>query len=149
MPPGLERYVEAQQEVYEGALAELRRGRKESHWMWFVFPQMVGLGTSTMASYYAIRTLAEAAAYLHHPVLGARLVECCQALLDLKQDRSAAEIFGSPDDLKLRSCLTLFSQVPGSNPIFTRVLNRYYAGEPDHRTLGLLGAMGKSEDNHR
>ncbi|HEY2163621.1 MAG TPA: DUF1810 domain-containing protein, partial [Gemmatimonadaceae bacterium] len=102
----LGRFVAAQEDVYDSALAEIRAGRKRTHWMWFVFPQIAGLGFSETSARFAIKTAAEARAYLAHPILGPRLLECCEALLELRS-RSAAEIFGSPDDLKLRSCATL------------------------------------------
>jgi uncharacterized protein (DUF1810 family) len=133
----LDRFVEAQERTYSRALAEIRRGRKESHWMWFVFPQIDGLGSSPTSKRYAIQGTAEARAYLTHPVLGPRLVECCEAVLAV-EGRSAHEIFGSPDDLKLRSCATLFAQVsPDSSP-FHRVIDKYFQGEHDPRTLALL-----------
>lgn len=135
-PYDLARFVEAQDGVYDEALAELRRGRKRSHWMWFVFPQMAGLGFSSMSQRYAIRSLDEARAYLAHSVLGARLRECCAALLEL-QNRSAHEIFGSPDDLKLQSSATLFELVAEPDNAFSRVLDRYYSGRRDERTLQL------------
>ncbi len=133
----LQRFLDAQDGVYEQALAELRAGRKRSHWMWFVFPQIAGLGHSSTAVYYAIADLAEARAYLAHPLLGARLAECAGALLGVT-GRTAHEILGSPDDLKLRSSMTLFAQVAGPDSVFRRVLERYYGGEADARTLDLL-----------
>ncbi len=137
-PHDLHRFVAAQSGVYETALEELRRGRKRTHWMWFVFPQLAGLGSSPMAQRYAISGLAEAEAYLRHPLLGPRLVECAQALLAI-EGRSAREVLGSPDDLKLRSCATLFALVaPGGSP-YERLLEKYYAGERDAATLRLSG----------
>ena len=135
----LQRFLDAQDGVYEQALAELRAGRKRSHWMWFVFPQIAGLGHSSTAVYYAIADLAEARAYLAHPLLGARLAECAGALLGVT-GRTAHEILGSPDDLKLRSSMTLFAQVAGPDSVFRRVLERYYGGEADARTLDLLAS---------
>ena len=135
----LQRFLDAQDGVYEQALAELRAGRKRSHWMWFVFPQIAGLGHSSTAAYYAIADLAEARAYLAHPLLGARLAECAEALLGVT-GRTAHEILGSPDDLKLRSSMTLFAQVAGPDSVFRRVLERYYGGEADARTLDLLAS---------
>src|ERR687890_544601 len=125
-PPGfdLDRFVEAQAAPYAGALAELRRGRKQSHWMWFVFPQVAGLGSSAMSQHYAIGSLEEARAYLDHPVLGPRLVESAQAVLS-HPDRSAREIMGSPDDAKLRSSMTLFA-LAGSEPLFQQVLDTFF-----------------------
>jgi uncharacterized protein (DUF1810 family) len=133
-PHDLRRFVEAQRPSYDRALAEIVGGHKRSHWMWYVFPQLEGLGSSAMARTYAIRSLAEAAAYLHHPILGPRLVECAAAALAV-EGRTAREIFGSPDDLKLRSCATLFAQVSPADSVFHRVLTRYFAGEPDPATL--------------
>jgi uncharacterized protein (DUF1810 family) len=132
----LERFVEAQEPVYDTALAELRRGSKRSHWMWFVFPQLAGLGRSATAQHYALDGLEEAQDYLAHPVLGARLRECAQALLDLGGTDPVA-VLGGVDALKLRSSMTLFAQL---DPFFARVLDAYYAGEPDPQTLALLGA---------
>jgi uncharacterized protein (DUF1810 family) len=135
----LDRFLAAQQGVYPRALEELRAGRKRSHWMWYVFPQLAGLGLSATAVHYAIADLAEARAYLAHPLLGPRLEECARALLDVP-GRTAREILGSPDDLKLRSSMTLFAQVTGADPVFRRVLERYYGGEADARTLELLAS---------
>ena len=137
-PHDLARFVEAQRGVHADALAELRAGRKRSHWMWFVFPQLAGLGTSPTAQRYGVRSLDEASAYLAHPLLGARLRECAQALLGLR-GCSAEQVFGYPDVLKLRSSMTLFAAVPGADPVFGEVLARYYGGQADERTLHLLG----------
>jgi uncharacterized protein (DUF1810 family) len=137
-PHDLQRFVAAQSAVYADALRELRAGRKRSHWMWFVFPQLAGLGRSLTAERYAIAGIDEARAYLAHPVLGKRLRECVDALLALR-DRSAYQVLGSPDDLKLRSSMTLFAQAAGPGSVFDEVLERYYAGEPDPLTLRLLG----------
>lgn len=134
----LDRFVRAQQGVFDEALAELRHGQKRTHWMWFVFPQLAGLGLSPTAQHYAIGSLDEAQAYLRHPLLGARLRECARVLLAL-QGRSAAQIFGYPDELKLRSSMTLFAAVPQTDPLFAAVLERYYGGVADTRTLRLLG----------
>lgn len=137
----LERFVSAQEGVYERALRELERGRKTSHWMWFIFPQAEGLGRSAASRHYAIRSLEEAAAYLAHPVLGPRLLRCCQALLQGQgQGKSASDIFGFPDDVKLRSSMTLFAQVDGAPPEFLAVLGRYFGGECDPQTLEILSA---------
>jgi len=133
---GLDRFVEAQDGVYDDALAELSAGRKRTHWMWFVFPQIAGLGSSPTAQRYAIASLDEARAYLAHPVLGPRLRACAEALLAV-QGRSAREIFGSPDDLKLRSSMTLFARAADDPAPFQAVLDRYYDG-PDRLTLQLL-----------
>jgi uncharacterized protein (DUF1810 family) len=133
----LQRFVDAQHRVYDRALAELRSGRKRSHWMWFVFPQIEGLGHSSTARHYAISGLDEARAYLAHPVLGPRLVECARAVADTA-GRTAREIFGSPDDLKLRSSMTLFGRAAPDEPVFQQVLDRYFDGEPDPLTLERL-----------
>jgi uncharacterized protein (DUF1810 family) len=136
-PLDLRRFVDAQAPDFDRALAELRAGAKRSHWMWYVFPQLAGLGSSSMSERYAIRSRAEAAAYLTHPVLGPRLRECVTALL-AHADRSARDILGSPDDLKLHSSATLFASVaPGD--VFDALLERYFGGLPDPRTLELLG----------
>ncbi len=136
-PFDLARFVTAQEKVYPDALAEVRDGYKVSHWMWYVFPQVAGLGSSSMARQFAVTSADEAAAYLAHPLLGPRLVECCEAALAVV-GKSAFDIFGTPDDLKLRSCVTLFAAVaPGG--VFGKVLDKYFAGEPDRRTLKLIG----------
>ena len=135
----LERFLDAQEGVYQEALAELRAGCKRRHWMWFVFPQLAGLGHSATARHYAIADLAEAQAFLAHPLLGARLEECARALLGVR-GRTAHDILGSPDDLKLRSSMTLFAEVAGPDSVFQRVLERYYGGEADARTLALLAS---------
>ena len=138
MPPyDLERFVAAQDGIYSEALAQIAAGRKRSHWMWFVFPQFAGLGASPTSQHFAIRSLAEARAYLDHPVLGPRLQQCAEALLSVK-DRSAREIMGSPDDLKLRSSATLFAAVSPAGSVFHRLLERYFASVPDERTLQLI-----------
>jgi uncharacterized protein (DUF1810 family) len=136
-PYNLERFVEAQKSCYERVLKELKAGRKQSHWMWFVFPQLQGLGRSTTARRYAISGPEEAKAYLTHPLLGERLKECVRLLLEV-DSRSAIEIFGSPDDLKLRSCMTLFDYVAPEEGVFHKVLDKFYHGEPDSKTLALL-----------
>ncbi len=139
----LARFTRAQHDVYSRALAEIRAGDKRTHWMWFIFPQLVGLGRSAMAQEYAITGAAEARAYVAHPVLGPRLVECAEAALAV-EERSALEIFGSPDDVKLRSCATLFAQVSPQGSVFHRLLDRFFQGVPDERTLELLaGAPGE------
>ena len=136
-PHELRRFVQAQAGVYEQALAEIRRGRKTSHWMWFVFPQLRGLGRSSTAWRYGIVSLAEAQAYLAHDILGPRLRECAAAAASL-EGRTAAEVFGSPDDQKLRSSLTLFEQADPSVPAFPRALETLCAGERDPLTLRML-----------
>jgi uncharacterized protein (DUF1810 family) len=133
-PHDLRRFVVAQEGHYQRALLEVRAGEKRSHWMWFVFPQFDGLGHSPMSQRYSIKSIAEAKAYLHHPILGPRLVECCEAVLGVK-GRSANEIFGFPDDGKLRSCATLFAEVSSPESVFERVLHIYYEGVPDPVTL--------------
>jgi uncharacterized protein (DUF1810 family) len=135
----LRRFVDAQAAVYAQALAEIRAGRKQSHWMWFIFPQIDGLGTSPTARRYAIKSKAEAAAYLEHPVLGRRIVECAEGALAV-DGRSATEIFGVPDDMKLRSSATLFAAVAPPGSVFERVIDKYFGGQPDQRTLQLLRA---------
>lgn len=137
-PYELSRFVRAQEGEYERALSELRGGRKRSHWMWYVFPQLEGLGSSAISRRYAIRSVEEARAYLADPVLGPRLEECTEAVLGV-EGRSAHEIFGSPDDMKLRSCATLFARASPPGSPFERLLRRYFGGEPDPRTLRLLG----------
>ncbi len=134
----LARFERAQERVYAEALAEIRNGRKRSHWMWFVFPQIEGLGSSSMARQYSIKSLAEARAYIEHPVLGPRLLECAEAACAVP-DRSALEIFGSPDDLKLRSCATLFEAVSAPGSVFNRLLARFFDSERDARTLAIIG----------
>ncbi len=133
----LARFVEAQAPIYVCALAELKAGRKQSHWMWFIFPQIAGLGHSAMAQMYAIASLDEARAYLAHPLLGVRLRECCDAVLAV-EDKNAHQIFGSPDDLKFRSSLTLFSQAAPEEPLFSELLGKYYSSEADPLTLQKL-----------
>lgn len=137
-PYGLQRFVDAQARNYADALSELRAGRKASHWMWYVFPQVAGLGSSAMAQAYALRSLEEARAYLAHPVLGARLRECVAAALTVR-GRSARQVFGSPDDLKFRSSLTLFAAADPGEPLFRDALDAYFAGAPDAATVEKLG----------
>jgi uncharacterized protein (DUF1810 family) len=142
-PFDLERFVEAQSGgLHERVIAELRSGRKRTHWMWFVFPQITGLGHSGNAKRYGIVGLDEARAYLAHPLLGARLSECAETLERLDTAHSATSIFPYPDDLKLRSCLTLFAQAAEPGSIFARLLDRYFAGRGDERTLELLELQG-------
>lgn len=133
-PHKLERFVEAHERVYPQVCAELRRGRKASHWMWFVFPQIRGLGHSPMAQKFAIASLAEARAYLGHPVLGPRLRECTRLALDV-EGRSALEIFGHPDEMKFRSSMTLFSRAAPEDPLFKTALTKYFPAGPDPETL--------------
>jgi uncharacterized protein (DUF1810 family) len=138
-PHDLQRFVDAQEGDYARALAEIRAGEKRSHWMWYIFPQCHGLGHSPTARRFALRSLAEAEAYLHHPILGPRLVEAAEATLAL-EGRSAHDIFGSPDDMKLHSSATLFSRVAAAGSPFHRILDRFFGGRPDPRTLELIGA---------
>ena len=133
----LERFVSAQEETYDAALAELRRGRKESHWMWWIFPQLASLGRSGTAKAYGITDLAEAEAYLAHPVLGPRLVEAARAML-AHRGQAPEAVLGGIDALKLRSCATLFAAVPGAPGEFRAVLDAFYGGEADPRTEGAL-----------
>ena len=140
-PHDLARFIDAQERSYDRALAEVTAGRKRSHWMWYIFPQFAGLGRSRTSARYAITSRAEAEAYLLHPVLGARLQEITRAALAV-EGRSAHDIFGSPDDLKLRSSATLFAEVSPPGSVFERLLEKYYRGEPDRRTLGLLSPGG-------
>ena len=137
-PAGLERFVKAQAYDYDTALREIRGGRKRSHWMWYIFPQLQGLGFSSTAQYYGIRDLEEAKDYMEHPVLGARLAEISEALLALETSDPSA-VMGYPDDPKLRSCMTLFELAAPEQPVFARVLEKYYSGRRDRRTLELLG----------
>ena len=136
--PDLQRFLDAQATDYAQALAEIKAGRKRSHWMWYIFPQIQGLGFSSISQRYAIRDAAEATAYLQQPILGARLVEISTALLGLAGG-NATSIMGSPDDVKLRSSMTLFAQVPGASPVFQRVLDKFFGGQPDGQTLRRLG----------
>jgi uncharacterized protein (DUF1810 family) len=137
MKKGLQRFIEAQENDYQLAFAEIKRGRKQSHWMWYIFPQLQGLGFSETSKYYGIRSLDEAKAYLEHPVLGGRLVRICKKLLELDVN-DARQIFGSPDDMKLRSSMTLFATVPGCEQVFDKVLKKFFQGEPDLQTMTLL-----------
>lgn len=139
---GLARFVAAQEETYARALAELQAGTKRSHWMWFLFPQIAGLGRSETARFYAIADLAEARAYLAHPVLGARLIECAEAMLSWAGKRSAAEILGSVDALKFRSSMTLFEAAGGGTP-FPSALAAFHDGKRDENTLALLRHDGQ------
>lgn len=136
-PHNLQRFTDAQEGVFQRALKEIKNGRKQSHWMWFIFPQVAGLGFSETTKFYAIRDMVEAELYLHHPVLGSRLIEISQALLDV-EGKTVNQIFGSPDDLKLKSCMTLFSLLPDANPVFDSVIKKYYNGAKDGRTLGIV-----------
>ena len=139
-PYDLARFIRAQDPVFEGVLAELRAGAKRSHWMWFIFPQIDGLGFSSTTKYYSIKSRAEARQYLDHPVLGPRLVQCVEILLAL-EGTSAVEVFGSIDAMKLKSSLTLFAAVGPPASVFDRLLEKYYGGERDGKTVQLLGPV--------
>jgi uncharacterized protein (DUF1810 family) len=144
-PFDLTRFTKAQERVYASVLAELRSGWKRTHWMWFIFPQIDGLGHSSTAKFYAIKNIEEARQYLKHPVLGARLVECSEAVLAV-EGRSVAAIFGYPDDMKLKSSMTLFASVAGDpHSVFNSVLDKYFQGERDSRTLQLLGSLREQD----
>ena len=138
-PYDLARFISAQEGVYDRALAELRDGLKRSHWMWYIFPQIDGLGHSPTTRHYSIKSLEEARQYLAHPVLGARLVECTEAVLAVS-GQAASDIFGHPDDWKLQSSMTLFELVAGPSSVFERVLDKYYQGKRDARTLQSVGS---------
>jgi uncharacterized protein (DUF1810 family) len=141
-PYDLDRFVQAQKHDYHAALSEITVGHKRSHWMWYIFPQFEGLGHSSMSRRYSIKSLDEAKAYLRHPILGPRLLECCEAIVAI-DGRSASEIFGSPDDMKLRSCATLFAQVSPAGSVFERLLGKYFHGERDEQTVRLVGDRGE------
>jgi len=137
-PYGLSRFLQAQEGDYERARSEIMSGQKRTHWMWYVFPQLDGLASSLTSKHYSIKGVAEAKAYLDHPVLGPRLLELVEAVIRV-EGRSVRDIFGSPDDLKLRSCATLFACVSPPDSVFDRLLSKYYRGERDRATLRLLG----------
>ena len=139
-PYELSRFVEAQENSYVQAWSELRAGRKRSHWMWYVFPQFAGLGKGSMSARYAINSQGEARAYLDHPILGPRLIECAEAVVAIS-NRTAHDIFGSPDDLKLQSCATLFEHVSPPGSVFKRLLDKYCRSDRDQRTLDLLAVV--------
>lgn len=136
-PHDLQRFITAQEQDYDSALGELMAGRKESHWIWYIFPQVAGLGFSSMAERYAIRHITEANAYLEHDLLGSRLIECCATILRI-DGRRIEDIMGSPDDIKLRSSMTLFKAVSSSGSVFEDVLNKFYNGFEDARTIEFL-----------
>jgi uncharacterized protein (DUF1810 family) len=136
-PFNLSRFASAQEGIYNRVLAELKNGEKRTHWMWFIFPQIDGLGFSSTSKYYAIKSIEEARQYLNHPVLGKRLLECAETVLAI-EGRSASEIFGYPDDMKLKSSVTLFAAVSDTHPVFAGVLDKYFHGERDNKTLQLL-----------
>ena len=133
----LQRFIDAQQSDYETALSEIKRGRKQSHWMWYIFPQIQGLGFSATSKLYAIKNLQEAQAYMNHPLLGKRLKEITNALIDLPSN-NAHEIFGSPDDVKLKSSMTLFASLPDADPVFESALKKFFKGEKDAKTLSII-----------
>jgi uncharacterized protein (DUF1810 family) len=143
-PYDLKRFVQAQNTDYDRALLEIERGKKSSHWMWYIFPQFEGLGVSITSRRYSIKSTGEAAAYLAHPVLGPRLRECAKAVLNV-EGRSAHEIFGYPDDMKLRSCATLFACMSPEGSVFHRLLDKYFEGKQDRKTLGMIDVA--PEDN--
>ena len=133
----LKRFLDAQENDFERALAEIKRGKKQSHWMWYIFPQIAGLGFSSTSKFYAIKDRGEAENYLVHPLLGKRLIEISNALLEV-EGKTANQIFGSPDDMKLKSSMTLFGALENTNPVFQRVLDKYFEGMKDQRTLELI-----------
>jgi uncharacterized protein (DUF1810 family) len=133
----LQRFLDAQETDYPRVLAEIKNGKKQSHWMWYIFPQIQGLGYSSTSQFYAIKDLQEAQAYLKHPLLGSRLVSICEELLNL-ESQDARAILGSPDDLKLKSSMTLFSALPNTKAIFQSVLDKFYQGNRDHKTLQII-----------
>ena len=133
----LQRFIDAQKRDYDAALSEIKNGRKRSHWMWYIFPQIEGLGYSETSRYYAIKNLDEAEAYVSHPLLRKRLIDICQELLQL-QSNNAGSIFGSPDDMKLKSSMTLFSAVSHADPVFEAVLDKFFGGSKDNITLRIL-----------
>ena len=133
----LQRFIDAQSKSYSVALSEIMNGRKRTHWMWYIFPQIQGLGMSETSRLYAIKDIDEAAAFLNHPVLGSRLIRICDELLNLKTN-DAHQIFGSPDDVKLHSSMTLFSSVPSADPVFEKVLEKFFKGKKDERTLAII-----------
>jgi uncharacterized protein (DUF1810 family) len=137
-PFSLQRFVDAQAEVFTGVLAELRAGRKRSHWIWFIFPQMKGLGSSAQANFYGIGSFDEATAYMRHPTLGPRLVQCTE-LVNQVEDRTIREILGAPDDMKFLSSMTLFARAAEDDSVFRAAMEKYFGGQPDRLTLELLG----------
>jgi uncharacterized protein (DUF1810 family) len=137
MDNSLKRFTDAQENSYPMALSEIQQGRKQSHWIWFIFPQIAGLGFSETSRYYAIKDLQEADEFLKHPVLGSRLINISRELLKLKTT-DAHRVFGNPDDLKLKSSMTLFSMLPGTDPVFQYVLEKFFNGEKDSKTLHII-----------
>ncbi len=141
-PHNLNRFISAQDSIYSQVIAELKNGHKQSHWMWFIFPQIDGLGHSEIAKKYAIKSKEEAVAYLNHPILGQRLIECSEILLAIKS-RSAADIFGYPDDLKLKSSMALFADIENANPVFDQIIDQFFAGDKDGKTLNIMTNLTK------
>ena len=137
MDNSLKRFTDAQENFYTAAFSEIQQGKKTSHWIWFIFPQIAGLGFSETSRYYAIKDLQEAAGFLNHPVLGTRLINISRELLNLKTN-DAHQVFGSPDDLKLQSSMTLFSSLPDADPVFNLVLEKYFKGVKDIKTLRII-----------
>ena len=135
----LDRFIKAQQNDYATALSEIKNGKKRSHWMWYIFPQLRGLGMSETARFYGIQGKQEAVAYIESDILGKRLIEISETLAALPGD-DAHQVFGSPDDIKLKSCMTLFASLPNANPVFEQVLSKFYDGEKDQKTLQLIKA---------
>lgn len=133
----LQRFIEAQNKDYPAALREIKNGRKQSHWMWYIFPQIKGLGYSDTSKYYAIADINEARAFLDHHILGKRLIEICNELIKLERN-DATRIFGSPDDLKFKSCMTLFAALKDTDPVFQLLLNKFFKGEKDNKTLQII-----------
>lgn len=138
MDSDLEKFVNAQDRDYSSALAEIKNGRKQGHWIWYIFPQISGLGMSSTSQYYGIENIEQASRYLQHPVLGKRLVEISNAILGI-ENKTANQILGSPDDMKLRSCMTLFNLVKNTDPVFQAVLDKYFKGRPDAKTIAIVG----------
>ena len=137
----LQRFIDAQATAYSTALSEIKSGGKRSHWIWYIFPQVQGLGFSEVSKFYALQNLTEAKAYLNHPILGKRLIEICQELLKFV-DTDATEIFGFPDDLKLKSSMTLFSGIPDTNEVFQLILDNFFNASKDAKTLEIIGKFG-------
>lgn len=133
----LRRFLIAQDSIYNNVIKELQNGKKRSHWMWFIFPQIEGLGRSSTAKFYGIKSREEAQAYLNHPILGKRLLECTETILSI-QGKSALQILGTPDDLKLKSSMTLFASISPANSVFHRALQQFFAGKEDAQTISLL-----------
>lgn len=133
----LERFIKPQKKDYSIALSEIKNGKKQSHWMWYIFPQIQGLGFSETSKFYGIKNIHEAEEFLNHPVLGSRMIRICNELLNLETN-DPHRIFGSPDDLKLHSSMTLFSSLPNANPVFQKVLNKFFKGKKDERTMGII-----------